>query len=36
MMTAIILGLFATVGVGALAFVSYLYYLTPNSRDHLE
>jgi hypothetical protein len=35
-MTAIVLGLFVTVGIGTLALVSYLFYLTPNHHDHLE
>jgi hypothetical protein len=34
--TAIIVGFFATVGVAALAFASYLFYLTPGPRDSLE
>jgi hypothetical protein len=36
MVTAIVLGLFATVGVGALALISYLFYLSHGSRDRLE
>jgi hypothetical protein len=35
-MTAIILALFATVGIGTLALISYLLYLTPGPRDRLE
>ena len=36
MATTIILGLFATVGVGALALISYLFYLSHGSRDRLK
>jgi hypothetical protein len=36
MLTAIFLALFATVGVGALALISYLFYLTHGSPDRLE
>jgi hypothetical protein len=35
-MAAIILGFVATVGVGTLALVTYLYYLTPGPRDRFE
>lgn len=35
-MAAIVIGLFATVGIGALALVSYLFYLTPSHRDRLD
>jgi hypothetical protein len=36
MLTAILLALFATVGVGGLALISYLFYLTHGSPDRLE
>ena len=36
MLTAILLALFATVGVAALALISYLFYLSHGSRDRLE
>ena len=36
MMTAIVLAVFATVGVGALALISYLFYLSHGSPDRLE
>ncbi len=35
-MVAIILGLFATIGIGTLALVAYLFYLTPSHRDRLD
>jgi hypothetical protein len=35
-MVAVILGLFVTVGIGTLALVSYLFYLTPSHRDRLD
>jgi hypothetical protein len=35
-MAAIILGFIATVGIGTLALVMYLYYLTPGPRDRVE
>jgi hypothetical protein len=35
-MATIVLGFFATIGVATLAFVSYLFYLTPGPRDRLE
>jgi hypothetical protein len=35
-MAAIILGFFATAGVGTLALACYLFYLTPNHHDRLE
>jgi hypothetical protein len=35
-MAAILLGLFATVGIGTLALVSYLFYLAPSHRDRFD
>jgi hypothetical protein len=35
-MTTIVLAVFATVGVGTLALISYLFYLSHGSRDRLE